>query len=221
MREKSVNRADTRSIVAEAALFFLVFFLPGALTTGAGDAPDMTNVLAWTVLLAVPQALLMILVAGLRGDLPPSACGLERPRPREILLSIPVAAALLLVSLAVSRIPARIMGTGYRWKLDSPWQIPLALAAGLATGYREEFFFRPYLLLRLRSSGAGTAAAVLLSTALFASCHVYEGAGGILLAVLEGIGFSALFLRIPSLHLLAFAHGLYNAAVLAAGIAFH
>lgn len=219
MPENSVNRGDSGPILAEAALLFGTLFLPGALMPALGTEADMTAVLAQTVVLAVPQFLLMVHVAGLRGDGMPASYGLSRPRPRDVLAAVAAAMILFAVSGLLSRLLAGGPASGYRWRLSSPWQIPLALAAGLASGYREEFFFRPYLLRRLARAGAGTAVSVLLSTALFASCHVYEGAGGILLAVLQGIGFSALFLRVPSLHLLALAHGLYNAAALAASLA--
>jgi uncharacterized protein len=209
-----VNQKEVRPILTEAALLFLTLFLPGVLMDQAGANPDMGGVMAQTILFAVPQTLLMIHVAGLRGDIPAAAFGIVPILPRDVLLSIPVTLILLSLSLLLTRLPAGIVGNGYRWKLDTPWQIPLAFASGLATGYREEFFFRPYLLRRLPRAGIGPAVTVVLSTVLFASCHAYEGAGGVLLACLQGLGFCALFLRVPSLHLLAFAHGLYNAAIL-------
>ena len=62
----------------------------------------------------------------------------------------------------------RSLTRGYRWGLQSAAQIPLAILFGITAGYREEFFFRSYLLGRLEELGVGSLA-VAASTALFAA----------------------------------------------------
>ncbi len=88
----------------------------------------------------------------------------------------------------------------------------------LATGYCEEGFFRLYLSDRLRDLGFYPA--MLVSSAAFAYCHVYEGFFGVLNALSAGLFLFFLFAKRggnpTALHGLAFAHGAYNALVYAA-----
>ena len=113
---------------------------------------------------------------------------------------------------------AHSLTRGYRWGLQRAAQVPLALLFGLTAGYREEFFFRSYMLGRLEELGMQVPAAVALSTAVFAMGHVYEGLLAIMITAGLGILLSVSWLRRRSLHVVAIAHGLYNTAVLCIGL---
>ena len=113
---------------------------------------------------------------------------------------------------------ASTLHRGYRWGLGRPSQIPLAVLFALTVGYREEFFFRAYLLRRLDQAGMPSWAAIALSTALFSAGHIYEGIIGIALAACLGALFSIAYLRQRSLHVVAIGHGLYNALALCLGL---
>jgi membrane protease YdiL (CAAX protease family) len=104
---------------------------------------------------------------------------------------------------------------GLRWHLSSGLEIPLAVGGSLATGYREEIFFRAYLLTRLGQAGLAPWAAVTTTTVLFALGHLYEGPLGVATALGTGVWFCVVFLRTRRLHVVAIAHGLWNAAALA------
>ena len=80
----------------------------------------------------------------------------------------------------------------------------------LLTGYLEESFFRFYLLSKFKMIGLDPVKAALVSTAMFAICHIYEGPWGFLNAALCGILLAFIFLRYRSLHGIAISHGLYN-----------
>jgi len=88
----------------------------------------------------------------------------------------------------------------------------------LGTGYLEESYFRYYLLTILEKPLPQAAFRAVISTTLFALCHVYEGPWGILNAVLAGILLSLLFIHFRSVHGIALAHGSYNIFVYAMGI---
>jgi membrane protease YdiL (CAAX protease family) len=91
------------------------------------------------------------------------------------------------------------------------WLAVIVLCMG--SGYLEESYFRLYLLGRFTAGGLGPWKSLLLSTLLFAFCHVYEGPWGALNAAAAGLILSRIFLRHRSLHGIAWAHGLYNTAV--------
>jgi membrane protease YdiL (CAAX protease family) len=80
----------------------------------------------------------------------------------------------------------------------------------LATGYLEETYFRFYLFKRLAEGGAGPAQSALVSSLLFALCHLYEGPLGALNAFAAGLLLFYIFARRRSLHGIAWAHGGYN-----------
>jgi len=92
----------------------------------------------------------------------------------------------------------------------------------LGTGYLEESYFRYYLLSYRLPALPGsfipeTVFRILVSTALFSLCHLYEGPWGVVNAVMAGLLLSLLFIRFGSLHGIAWAHGAYNIFVYAMG----
>ncbi len=56
------------------------------------------------------------------------------------------------------------------------------------------------------------------STALFCVGHIYEGVMGVVVAASLGVLFALVYLRLKNLHVIAFAHGLYNTLVLLLGL---
>jgi uncharacterized protein len=213
--------------LTEMLLLFAAFFLPGYAAQGflAGSAPSMDLLMVESIIAGVPQFLLMAYVAITTGATAPARWGFVRFEPRDALRT----AALLLgcfavvtpfVILVVSLPPdvAHSLTRGYRWGLQKASQIPLALLFGITAGYREEFFFRSYMLGRLEELGVQVPLAVAVSTALFSIGHVYESLLAVLITAGLGILLSISWLRRRSLHVVAIAHGLYNTAVLCLGL---
>ncbi len=209
----------------ELILVFLTFYLPGFIAgdpSGAATAAAMLRFLA----AGAPQAALLAYLIWLRSRIPgepaPSAFGVVKPQGRDLLLGGAAAAGMfgLLVPLAAilailpSGVRQEVMSGGLRWRLAHPALLPLALLFSLVTGYREELFFRSYLLIRLPALGVPPAGAVAASTVLFATGHLYQGVPGLAVALVQGLYFALLFLRTRNLHALAIAHGLYNLAAL-------
>lgn len=216
-------------IIVEMLLFFLSFFLPGYLAQSGitqGGALSSSAMLQ-AILASIPQFLLMVyVVLGAGGAAEDKGrWGLVPLQPRDALriallvigcfaVLVPFAWLTLLLPPSWSRFVSR----GFRWSLQGAAQIPLAVVFGIATGYREEFYFRSYLLQRLHELGLPTTAAVAISTALFSLGHLYEGLFGFALAAVLGVLFSAVYLERRSLHLIALGHGLYNAIVLSVSL---
>ncbi|MDR2053250.1 MAG: CPBP family intramembrane metalloprotease [Treponema sp.] len=65
---------------------------------------------------------------------------------------------------------------------------------------------------------AGPIPGILVSTALFSLCHIYEGPWGVINAVLAGLLLSLIYVHYGALHGLAWAHGLYNIFIYANGV---
>jgi membrane protease YdiL (CAAX protease family) len=85
----------------------------------------------------------------------------------------------------------------------------LAISCLLAAAV-EESFFRYYLLSRHADFKLSAFSALVLSTALFSICHIYEGPWGFLNSLLSGALLSFLFLHYKSLYGLILSHTLYN-----------
>ena len=218
---------SARGLLGEAALLFLVLFLPGYLGGPAevsAAAPDIVAAMLQSIAFGLPQVLLIVYLLRLQPGLPRERFGLVRPEGRDVgttALALAGALALAAVFLAAQAfVPAvrALAATGYRWSLRSAGDLPLALVFGLAAGYREELYFRAYLLGRFEQAGIPAAIGVVASTALFALGHVYEGILGIAFAAVLGLYFALVFLRSRSLHACAVAHGLLNASLLALGL---
>jgi membrane protease YdiL (CAAX protease family) len=206
-------------------LLFLLFYLPGYLWPQQDlleGQVDMRSYFVRFLFVAVPQIVLLLYILQLRtGTTPLSRFGILRPRIRDLphallayaglfgLLALLAAALLLLPSGGRS-----LFASGFRWKLEDSRLIPLMLLFCLVTGYREELFFRSYLLTRFGQLNLPLFIAIGLSTAVFAAGHVYQGVAGLAVALIQGVYFSLLFVRFKNIHPLAIAHGLYNATVL-------
>jgi membrane protease YdiL (CAAX protease family) len=108
----------------------------------------------------------------------------------------------------------------------------LTILSCFSTGYLEETYFRRCLLDCFLQPKPGTQAAgtgalhvkagpipgILVSTALFSLCHIYEGPWGVLNAALAGLLLSLIYIHYGALHGLAWAHSLYNIFIYANGV---
>ncbi len=209
--------------VTEALLLFLAFFLPGFVAQAAMRSAGAVTTLGLlqSVVAGVPQFLLMASIAGARGPWSSPRWGLVPFGARDglvtaLLVLACFALAVPFFALVTSLPPHWTKGfvSGYRWGLQGPSQIPVALLFSLTAGYREEFYFRAYLLQRMEEMGAGNAAAIALSTGLFCIGHVYEGPLGVFVAAVLGLVFALAYKKRKNLHIIAIAHGLYNTLVL-------
>jgi len=207
----------------ELILFFFAFFLPGYISqTGfPTNGAVGTSAMLQSMLVGVPQFLLMAYVASLSRETSLESWGFSPFRGSDALRVVLVllgcfaifAPLMLLMTVLPSNV-AKYLSSGFRWRLAGMSQIPLAVAFGLVAGYREEFFFRAYMLRRLEQFGFPMGLSVVVSTLLFSAGHVYQGPLGLATAVGLGILFATVYLKRRSLHVIALSHGLYNASVL-------
>jgi len=78
-------------------------------------------------------------------------------------------------------------------------QSVLAFVLVAIVALAEETIFRGYLILRLKAVTGSTAAAVLVSAAIFSFGHGYEGSAGVLTVGLMGLAFALVYIWRQSL----------------------
>jgi membrane protease YdiL (CAAX protease family) len=226
MNERGMRQSHA---AAEMTLFFCAFFLPGyiAQTAMASAGPVTSSLLLQSIVTGIPQFLLMAYVAGVTGPASAPRWGFVRLESRDglrivslVLACFAVAAPFIGLAIALPSRWTSALAMGYRWGLRSASQLPLALLFGLTAGYREEFFFRSYLLGRLDEIGIPVPYAAAGSTALFCLGHLYEGPLGIAIVAALGALFCVVYIRRRNLHVVAISHGAYNALVLCLSLVF-
>jgi membrane protease YdiL (CAAX protease family) len=212
-------------------LLFLVFYLPGYLWPDQDIIQNSISLgpyMLQFLIMAVPQILLLLYILQLRTESSGdnlrdnwASFGLLPLRPVDLLYALAIFAGiftlLLIMGLILALLPwggEALFSEGFRWKLRDARLVPVVLLFCLVTGYREELFFRSYLLTRFSRLSLPVAVGIGMSTLLFASGHVYQGFAGFAVAAVQGLYFSILFIRLKNIHPLAIAHGLYNMTVL-------
>ncbi len=211
----------SREIIREILLLFFVLFLPGMLV--AGEAVDIrlfdqAGFHLNYAIITIPQILLVLYIIRIQPHLWPPEFGLRLPRARD-LLHAAVIVIMLYVTFGVLLLGASVLelagfdltppaGGGFR--LTRAAMLPLVAITSLLTGYREELFFRAYMLPRLRQAGVKFPTAVAVSTALFAIGHLYQGVLGVVFAAMIGVVMAIAFRLRPSVHPIGLAHAAYN-----------
>ncbi|WP_020611558.1 CPBP family intramembrane glutamic endopeptidase [Sediminispirochaeta bajacaliforniensis] len=215
--EKSGN--DPKSLLEPILLFFVLFF-PGYLSgTDSGQKIDFANLgfLFRYAAVALPQILLLLFMISKKGPGWPERYGITRIKRRDI----PGALLLLPLLLAISFLIALLFPFGLQesWGMEKRTLLLPAIVAMVITGYREELFFRAYLLRELSTFLGGEEQRpgwreVTTSSLLFAAGHLYQGWGGALTTLLIAMVLGFRYSRKKSLHEVAIAHSLYNSVAL-------
>jgi membrane protease YdiL (CAAX protease family) len=139
-----------------------------------------------------------------------------RPRVRDLgtaFLALPALLALgILVSLLGSLFPSPVTAPDIGGPQGLAAFLVMILSC-ISTGYLEESYFRLYLCTRFKAGGIGLVKTMIVSSILFALCHIYEGPLGALNAFLAGLLLFFMFTRRQSIHGIAWAHGAYNVLV--------
>ncbi len=98
---------------------------------------------------------------------------------------------------------------------DQAWTVPLLLLSALRSGLQEEVIIVGFLISKLRLSypKLTLVALVLISAALRASYHSYQGFSAVLGNFVMGIVFAFVFLKMKRVAPLVIAHTLMNSVV--------
>ena len=142
--------------------------------------------------------------------------GISFPWKKDIKPAVLALPALILIGMTVSLVSQHFqdMPSGIRFlSPQTTFEWIILVFSCFTTAYLEESFFRFYLLSKQEEMGIGPHRAILISSLLFSSCHIYEGPWGFLNAALSGIVLAVIFLKFHSLHGISVAHALYNIVV--------
>jgi hypothetical protein len=211
----------------EIILFLLLFFFLPAFFIPQKPADSLKPFILQYILIAILQMILFIGIIRYWSRPTLKVLGIVSFKLTAIiyiiLLVLFLFGLLFVFNLIMTLLPQTIrdaLASDFRWQPQADVPIYLLFLFALTIGYREEFFFRSYLLTRFSQLGFPPALAILASTSLFSVGHLYQGLVGFLFAFIQGVVFSSVFLKKRNLHILAIAHGLYNftALVLASQI---
>ena len=202
----------------EALILYIVLFFAGtagSIAGGTAQAADfsVTAEIMRILLYSIPSLALIWYLIFKAGRLENS---IIRPGKKDLLSGLITLPCLFIIGFAVIFVSSHIGGSSAQAPLHNPstgmgW-IVLCIS-NICAAYLEESYFRYYLLTRRDEFKLNAASALMLSTALFSICHIYEGPWGFLNAALSGTFLGFIFLRYNSLHGIAIAHGLYNVLV--------
>ncbi|MDR0411567.1 MAG: CPBP family intramembrane metalloprotease [Treponema sp.] len=206
----------TASII-EAFILYILFFFPAYTGTPAFIPFSVYQELFRVFVYKTPAFFLVFYL--LNGK---NLCNKSDIAPRQglrfLLAFFAALPVLCLISVCISTAADFFSPSASSPVLEKPgsaigW---LVLSAScLATGLLEETFFRVYLPKRLSDVTVAFGLPLLLSTALFAFSHLYEGPWGVANAFLSGLFLCLVFAKTKNLVGIAMAHGAYNFLVYA------
>ena len=149
-----------------------------------------------------------------RTGLSPARVGLARVQWRPDLLGGVGLAALiglpglaLYVAARALKMNASVIPSGLG---DTWWRVPMLVLMAFADGWAEEVIVVGYLLARLEQLGVGARAALVWSSLLRGTYHLYQGFGAGLGNLVMGLVFGYAWQRTGRLWPLVIAHGLID-----------
>ena len=190
----------------------------GAIAAVAGWVPQSKSLVyqeLWSIVRAVQVSVPLLLILKLTGE-PWVQFGLVRV---SWFLDVPVGGAVWMCNLVIwlwvmSLVPEALLA-GKLASGVADWAKPegfpgyiLLLVASLANGFAEEFVMRGYLLTRLERLLHSTWRALLASSFLFASYHLYQGTSGLISATVTGLLYGGVFCLTRRLWPICVAHAI-------------
>ncbi|MCL2805314.1 MAG: CPBP family intramembrane metalloprotease [Treponema sp.] len=192
------------AVYIEALILYIILFF-----SGSGSAEGISSQIMRILLFFIPSIALIWYLLSRNWKI---EYWIVRPRKKDLFAALITFPVLLATGSVIALISSITSGSA-ALSISSPdtfagWLV-LCISIILAA-YLEESFFRFYLLSKRKEMNLSSPAALALSTALFAVCHIYEGPWGFLNAVISGLFLGFVFLRYNTFHGIAIAHGLYN-----------
>lgn len=110
-----------------------------------------------------------------------------------VYMGVGTAIATVLWNLGIDTYDSNSFETGMLARPTHPLDLPMIVVMSVANASAEQLVITAYLISRLRSLLKSAPAALVLSTALFASYHAYQGTWGVINAVGFGLVFGGYF----------------------------
>lgn len=217
-----MGKKDLTFGLFEPLLLFTVYFLPGYLSQNQMIDSSIFDSYLFNIGYSITSAgeiflLYYILTLRLDSEILAADYGLRPVQIKDIFYSLFITAGIFLLMLPLAYLPdlfshqeSKLLTNPVNWKISNPSLIPLIFLTCIITGYREELFFRSYMMNYLKLKNAGMFSSVILTSLLFSGGHLYQGYIGFAGTFLIGSFLAVLFLKGRNLHVIAVAHGLYN-----------
>ncbi len=204
--EGGPQEPDRREQAIELLVFLFLIVPPLALSTLEIRHSSLPFPLAATATILDDLALVALVLFLLwRNREPLARIGWAAPDPRGdlilgLLLFLPLFAGAGILGEYLSALGlSSSSATPSFLRYQGPFQALLALALILVVAVAEETIFRGYLVTRIQAVTSSPLAAVLISSAIFAMGHGYEGAVGVVIAGVAGVVYALIFLSRKSL----------------------
>jgi len=206
---------------SEPFLLYFALFFPSVFTNSAINSFFTSyNIMINYIIITVPQILLILYIFHVKKwDLKDNFTSSCLGRILKISFFIIIYTVLLIIITNSAALVLKI--TGFMKNAptiaSTKQLIPLYLLISVITGYREELFFRAYLIKFFEKIDNKTSLATLIS-AMFAICHISQGSGAIIVSFINSMLLCFIFFRHKSIHINALSHALYNFFVLLASV---
>jgi hypothetical protein len=198
------------AVFFEALLLYCIMFLPGVLPGEIPPEPAVFSISGGLIRIIAYNLPALALIWYLwRRDRT-----IPLPSLGDLFAFLWAFPGLILTSFSISMAAARFPGQDQGFRTGIPEGIAglaVMFFSCISTGYLEESYFRYYLGEKFKEAGLASWVFMLISTTLFALCHLYEGPWGMMNSMLAALILGLLYLRFRCLHGLALAHGFYNA----------
>jgi len=198
----------------EAFILYIVLFFSGAARFIIGGERNVdfsaAGQIAGILLHSIPSLALIMFLMHRAGRIDKS---IIKPGKKDLICGLITLPCLLLIGIVTASVSYFTGSSDGSPSLSSPSTVPgwiILCLSCVCAAYLEESYFRYYLLTARAALKLNDYLALLLSTALFSICHIYEGPLGVLNAALSGALLCIIFLRRKSFHGIALAHGFYN-----------
>lgn len=176
--------------------------------------PDMFLVSELPMLATYLQVLLPLLYICWRSDLTWKKLGIVKPTLWGLLLLGPLlGAATLLVDAALVRLFEPETSWYYVSVPSTTFTWTVFVVAMILNSFAEEFVWRGFVLQRLRQMSGSTTFALLISTFLFATYHVYQGFGNMWLVFISGLIWGVAVIGTKRIWPAVVAHTVFNITI--------
>lgn len=208
-----------RKYIIEAFILFAAFFLTSAINFNTSPEPVNYNNIFFHLIFyshALPKLVLVMYFVKYKNKEPLSALGIKK-------LQVPDFLRAVLLLMAMFTVLFIIVGPIFSFIPESHLEdVPdvsfsfsfvaffFLITTCLLTGYWEEIFFRGFLLSRFEKAAIPRVERILISSILFAVCHVYNSWFGLINAFIFGILLGFVWDHFRRIHIVAIAHALFN-----------
>ncbi len=199
--------------ILEPFILYFIFYFPVFISYGENTDIYSSNIilLTYTVLSILQTAFIIYFMRLKKTGI--SMSGIKPFSIKIIPYSVLYIIPLFIIVISVNLIMDQFIGSDTDSFNKTGSYLLKALAVSFVTGYREEIFFRSYLISSFENN-YGKITAVSASSLLFAVSHSSGGTRAVLTALSAAVFLAYVFIKHRNIHINAVTHSLYNFLIL-------